>query len=54
MDKPINFGLNAGFRKKEKLRSIKREHRQIFDQLETNVSTNRDANTGAFQAVDGL
>lgn len=53
-DKPVNFGLNAGFRKKEKLRGIEREHRQIFDRLETNVSANRDADTRASQAVGGL
>lgn len=53
-DKPVNFGLNAGFRKKEKLRGIEREHRQIFDRLETNVSANRDADTRASQAVSGL
>lgn len=54
MDKPVNFGFYAGFRKKEKLRDIKREHRQIFDRLETNVSANRDADTRASQAVGGL
>lgn len=53
-DKPVNFGLNAGFRKKEKLRGIKREHRQILDRPETNGSANRDTDTRAFQAVDGL